>query len=145
MTVSWSAFHASAQGPSVDLHSALTQLLPLFYEKAATSAMIKHGLDVVHWAAEFLNPRQMPVIAFDEPLYALAKFTQWNWPDTHGEDKFIAMFGGLHIEMAMWKTYGDYLEGSGWTNALTQAGIATSGTTDFSEGHTSPEQGTLTR
>ena len=94
--------------------------------------MIKHGLDVVHWATEFLNPGQMPVIAFDEQPYTLAKFTQtqWNWPDTHGEDKFIAMFGGLHIEMAMWKMYGDYLEGSGWTNALTQAGIATSGTAD---------------
>ena len=38
------------------------------------------------------------------------------------------MFGGLHIEMAMWTTYGDYLEGSGWINALTQAGIASSGT-----------------
>lgn len=40
------------------------------------------------------------------------------------------MFGGLHIEMAMWTTYGDYLEGSGWTNALTEAGIASSGTAD---------------
>lgn len=40
------------------------------------------------------------------------------------------MFGGLHIEMTMWKTYDDYLEGSGWTNVLTQAGIASSGTAD---------------
>ncbi len=30
----------------------------------------------------------------------------------------------------MWTTYGDYLEGSGWTSALTQAGIASSGTAD---------------
>ena len=56
--------------------------------------------------------------------------TQWKWPDTHGEEKFIAMFGGLHIEMAMWRTYGDYLEASGLTNALTEAGIASSGTAD---------------
>ncbi len=28
------------------------------------------------------------------------------------------------------KTYGDYLDGSGWTNALVQAGIASSGTAD---------------
>ena len=40
------------------------------------------------------------------------------------------MFGGLHVEMAMWKTYGDYLEASGWTTALTEAGIASSGTAD---------------
>ena len=129
-TVAWSAFHASMQGSSADFHTTLTQLLPLFYEKAATAAMIKHGINVLHWATEFLNPGQIPVVAFDAPLYALAKFIQWNWPDTHGEQKFIAMFGGLHIEMAMWNTYGDYLEGSGWTNALTQASIASSGTAD---------------
>lgn len=40
------------------------------------------------------------------------------------------MFGGLHIELAMWKTYGDYLQGSGWTNALTQAGVASTGTAE---------------
>ncbi|KAJ3591985.1 hypothetical protein NHX12_007115 [Muraenolepis orangiensis] len=49
---------------------------------------------------------------------------------THGEDKYVVMLGGLHIEMAMWKTYGDYLEASGWTTALTKAGIASSGTVD---------------
>ena len=77
--------------------------------------MIKNGIDVVHWATKFLKPGKMPVKAIDEPLYALANFTQWNWPGTHGEDKFTTMFGGLRIEMAMRKTYGDYFEGSGWT------------------------------
>ncbi len=38
------------------------------------------------------------------------------------------MFGGLHnIEMALWKTIGDFLEDSGWTAALTESGIATAG------------------
>ena len=32
--------------------------------------------------------------------------------------------------MAVWNTYGDYLEGSGWTSVLTRAGIASSGTAD---------------
>ena len=32
--------------------------------------------------------------------------------------------------MAMWTTFGDYLEASGWTTALNQAGIASSGTAD---------------
>lgn len=112
-TVAWSAFHASQQDDSAILQTTLTQLLPLFYEKAATTAMVKHGMNVVHWGTEFLNPGQIPVVAFDAPLYALAKLTQWNWPETHGEDKFVPMFGGLHIEMTTWKTYGDYLEGSG--------------------------------
>ena len=129
-TVAWSAFHASMQDSSADQHTTLTQLLPLFHEKAAMAAMIKHGMNVIRWSTDFLNPGQIPVVAFDAPLYALAKFTQWNCPDTHGEGKFIVMFGGLHIEMAMWTSYGDYLGGSGWTNALTEAGIASSGTAD---------------
>ena len=37
------------------------------------------------------------------------------------------MFGGLHIEMAVWKTLGDYLEVSDCVTALNQAGIASSG------------------
>ena len=37
------------------------------------------------------------------------------------------MFGGLHIELADLKTL---LNSSGWTSALVQAGVATSGTAD---------------
>ena len=40
------------------------------------------------------------------------------------------MFGGLHIEMALWNMLGDYLAGSGWTISLIDAGIASSGTAD---------------
>ena len=66
-------------------------------------------------------------MAVDQPLFALAKMVQWKWPDTHGEDKYVVMFGGLHLEMALWSTLGDLLEGSGWTNALVEAEIASSG------------------
>ena len=92
--------------------------------------MMKHGMNVLRQATQFLNPDQTPIIALDVPLYALAKFTQWKWPQTHGESQFVILFGGLHIEMAVWNTYGDYLEGSGWTSVLTRAGIASSGTAD---------------
>lgn len=40
------------------------------------------------------------------------------------------MFGGLHIEEALWNALGSLLSGSGWTGALTEAGIVTSGTAD---------------
>lgn len=40
------------------------------------------------------------------------------------------MFGGLHIEMSLWNAIGDFLEDSGWTVALNDAGIASSGTAD---------------
>uniref|UniRef100_A0A1X7V0I8 Uncharacterized protein n=1 Tax=Amphimedon queenslandica TaxID=400682 RepID=A0A1X7V0I8_AMPQE len=84
---------------------ALNQLLPLFYEKAATAAMIKHGMDVIRKSIEYLNPGQIPIVTFDAPLFALAKQIQWNWPLTYGENVIIAMFCCFHIKMAMWKTF----------------------------------------
>ena len=42
----------------------------------------------------------------------------------------MVVMGGLHIEMAIWSTMGDYLEASGWTTALTQAGVASPGSAD---------------
>ena len=78
----------------------------------------------------FLTPGQIPVVAADQPLYALAKQIQWYWPEEYGEDKFVIMFGGLHIEMTALKSIGSMLEDSGWTSALVEADVASSGTAD---------------
>ena len=40
------------------------------------------------------------------------------------------MFGGLHIEMAALKSIGTLLQSSGWTGALVEADLATSGTAE---------------
>jgi len=125
--ISWSAYHADVQ-QAVIPPAAISALLPLFLDNAHSVAMIRHSMDVVKAAVQYLNPGQMPIIALDQPLYALAKEVQWTWPATYGEDHFVIMFGGLHIEMAMLKLLGGWLEDSGWTNALVQADIATSGT-----------------
>ncbi len=69
-------------------------------------------------------------MAVDQPLFALAKYVQWMWPQTFGEDKFVIMFGGLHIEMCIWDTIGVFLDSSEWTLALCEAGVATAGTAD---------------
>src|SRR6218665_20474 len=92
--------------------------------------MIKHGMNVIKTITHFLNPGQIPIMGCDCPIFAKTKFIQWTWLDTHGEDKFVVMFGGMHLEMALWNVVGDYLEGSGWTTALIDAGIATAGTAD---------------
>lgn len=89
--------------------------------------MVKHGMDIVQRITAHLNPNQIAVTTFDQPLFALAKAVQWSWPELHGEKKHVVMFGGLHIEMALWSTIGDFLEGSGWTTVLLEAGIASSG------------------
>ena len=109
---------------------ALCALLPLFYDKSATPATIKHGMDVEGQAIQFLNPGQIPITTFDQPLFALAKFVQWKWPNTIGDKVHVIMLVGLHTEMALWNTLGDVLEGSGWTAALTQSDVASPGTAD---------------
>ena len=123
--ISWSAYHA-------DMHQAvipplaINALLPLFL--AHSVAMIQHSMDIVKDAVQHFNPDQVPVLAADQPLYALAKEIQWTWPVLYREDHFLIMFGRLHIEMAMLKLLGDWLEDSGWTNAVVQADIASAGT-----------------
>lgn len=56
--VSWAAFHASTQPECLD-PPALTALLPLFPEKAATIAMVKHGMDTLREIMSYLNPGQV--------------------------------------------------------------------------------------
>jgi hypothetical protein len=92
--------------------------------------MIKHGMDILRQAIQYLNPGQIPVTTFDQPLFALAKAVQWKWPETHGENMHVVMLGGLHTEMALWNTLGDLLDGSGWTAALTDAEVASTGTNE---------------
>jgi hypothetical protein len=130
--LSWAAYHASCnQDDEVrDCSTSLSYLLPLFYEDAKSVAMICHGMDIVKNAVDILNPGQIPIITADQPLYTLCKQIQWSWPGHYGEEHFVVMFGGLHIEMNALKVLGDLLDSSGWTGALTQANVASSGTAD---------------
>ena len=100
--VSWSAYHASIQTTEIP-PAAINALLPLFLENAHSVAMIEHSMDIVKTSVQYLNPGEIPVLAADQPLFALAKQIQWTWPATHGEDQFVIMFGGLHTEMAVLK------------------------------------------
>ena len=50
---------------------------------------------------EFLNPGQTTVLGADQPLYAIIKLIQWQFPDTLGEDKLVVIMGALHIENKM--------------------------------------------
>lgn len=70
-------------------------------------------MDVIKTAVDILNPGHIHVITLDQPLYTLAKQIKWRFPETHGGDHFVIMFGGLHIEMAVWKTLDDLLDSSG--------------------------------
>ena len=98
--ISWSAYHSSMQ-EAVIPPPAINALLQLFLDSADSVAMIKHSMEIVRAAVQHLNPSQVPILALDQPLYALAKLIQWTWPTSLGEDHFVLMLGGLHIEMAI--------------------------------------------
>ena len=50
-----------------------SSLLPLLAEAAHSIAMIKHGITAAMKAVEHLNQGQTAVIAFDQPIFGLAK------------------------------------------------------------------------
>ena len=131
--VSWAAYHSRRREQAVTpVHGpvAVTALLPLFPDDSKSVAMIRHSMNVVKKAVTVVNPRQIPVIACDQPLFKIAKQFQWMWQEEYGEESFVIMLGGRHIKMALLKVLGDLLDGSGWTSALVQAEIATAGTSN---------------
>ena len=113
-----------------DIEITIAPLLPLLRNHAHSVATIKHVMNKIRETVAFLNPGQTPIITADQPLYALAKHVQWHCPDEYGEDKFVIMFGGLHIEMTAMKSIGSILEDSGWTCDLVEASVASSSTAD---------------
>lgn len=92
LNLSWPAFHADRSTDNEHL-VAKTGLLPLFREKSCTASMANHAMKLVSEATEYLNPGQTPIIACDQPLYALCKQLQWTHPNMYGEDKMVVMKG----------------------------------------------------
>ena len=101
----------------------IQQHQPLFPQEAKSVSMIRHAMNVIKTAVKYINPGQTPVVAVDQPLYNVAKQIQWNWPETHGEEHFVLMLGGLHIEMATLSVLADWLEDSRWINALVETNM----------------------
>ena len=74
--------------------------------------MICHAVDVITEVVNFLNQGQVPVLAGDQPLYAIAKKIQWNFPTVYSEKDLVVMFGGFHTELAALKPLGIWIEDS---------------------------------
>ena len=55
---------------------AISVMLPLFPDDSKSVAMIRHSMSVTKMAIQHLNQGQVPVIAYYQPLFALAKSIQ---------------------------------------------------------------------
>ena len=73
--VSWAAYRAS-QSSLFSYNPAIISLLPMFAENAHSLAMIAHSMCVIKAGVQHVNPLQTPIIALDQPLFALAKQIQ---------------------------------------------------------------------
>lgn len=47
--------------------------------------------------------------------------------EIYGEDKYVVMFGGFYIEIAVFKVVGEFLDGSGWVNVFVNVDIVSFG------------------
>ena len=72
--VSWAAYRASQSSLS-SYKPAIISLLPMFPENAHSLAMIAHSMCVIKAAVQDVSPFQTPVIALDQPPFALAMDT----------------------------------------------------------------------
>jgi len=124
--LSYAAHHARENVASQKL-PAINAILPLLYAKSADSSTIKHGVDIVSNITKLLNGDQVLVIGVDQPLFAIGKLLQWNFPLKYDIDKLLFMFGTLHIEMDFSHVVGAFLENSGWTLIVINSGIKNAG------------------
>ena len=82
-------------------------------------------MTIIQDLTSFINPGQTPVLAIDQPLFALAKRLQWNEQTPFTDDNFVIMMSGLQIEKAYLILIGDWLQDSGWTGALVPSEVTT--------------------
>ena len=83
VSIIWAVHHAT-QKRGKPFEVGISSLLPLIRAQAHS---VKHAMEKIRDTVAFLNPGQTPVLAADQPLYALAKQIQLQWPD-YGEDRF---------------------------------------------------------
>ena len=98
-------------------------MLPIWRDNSKSPATIKYVLDVLGPAIDYLNPEQPMVVGFDQPLYAIAKRMQWYQSDQYVYQKIVITLGALHIETAILRCLGDWLQNSGWLTYFSNAGV----------------------
>ena len=111
-SLNWSAHHASINR-GLAFEVSIAALLPLLREQVHSVATVRHVMDKTKETLAYLTPDQIPVINANQPIFAVLKQVQWQWPEQYNKDKFVIMFGGPHIEMAALKSIGTLLQSIG--------------------------------
>ena len=72
VSITWAVHHAT-QKRGKPFEVSISSLLPLIRDQAHSIATFKHIMEKIRDTVSFLNPGQSPVLAADQPLYALPK------------------------------------------------------------------------
>ena len=78
---------------------------------------------VIAKSIKFKNSGQVPVVMFDQLLYAIAKSLQWHCVDSCSKENFVIILGPVYTEMVFIGTIVFLLENSSWTTVIMNAGV----------------------
>ncbi len=76
--MTWAGFNSSLMDEDSIKPRAVTGVLPLFSDKAASVSMVKHAMSVIKDGIHFLNPGQTPVIGMDQLYMPLGSSSSGN-------------------------------------------------------------------
>ena len=125
--ISWATYYASITEPPATPPTK-AYILPLFTESPNFPVMVWHQIKVLCQVISYINPGQTPGMVANQLLFPLAKKHQSQFPQTeHGDDSYLVILQVMHTVKVRWSVSGNWLDSSGWTTALTNNGISTSG------------------
>ncbi len=67
---SWSTYHADAQNAIIP-PAAMDDLLPLFTNTDHSVAVLRHSVDIIKAAVQYVNPDQVPIPTADHPDFVI--------------------------------------------------------------------------
>ena len=67
--------------------------MPLLPENVHATVLLSRVMNLVKEAVERLNSNQTSLLTMDQPLSAIAKEIQRQWPDSFSNNKYVIMMG----------------------------------------------------
>ena len=87
--------------------------------------MIARAISVMYSVVKHLNPSQIPLLCSWSAVIVLVKQIERKLGSAYNESLVVGVPVGFHIEIAAFKALGNWLLGSRWPQALTNAAIKT--------------------
>ena len=129
---SWSKHHSTRRTPTNSI-PGIHSMIPPINKKIATLEAQYHLMTIIKSTIHFLNEKQIPVDASDQPLFALSKEIQIRLAPVFGLGKYVCMFGDLHLEQSLLVLHGEIVKGSGLEDVLASAKMSTTGTSTIAD------------